>query len=45
MQPYINIKSIHLALSQLVSKTSHLVGFKYQKGDDWLDSKSHCSYL
>ena len=22
-----------------------LVGFKYQKADDWLDSKFHCSYL
>ena len=22
-----------------------LVGFKYQKVDDWLDSKFHCSYL
>jgi hypothetical protein len=22
-----------------------LVGFKYQKGYDWLDSKFHCSYL
>jgi hypothetical protein len=21
------------------------VGFKYQKGYDWLDSKFHCSYL
>jgi hypothetical protein len=22
-----------------------LMGFKYQKADDWLDSKFHCSYL
>jgi hypothetical protein len=22
-----------------------LVGFKYQKGYDWLDSEFHCSYL
>ena len=22
-----------------------LVGFKYQKADDWLDIKFHCSYL
>jgi hypothetical protein len=22
-----------------------LVGFKYQKANDWLDSKVHCSYL
>ena len=22
-----------------------LVGFKYQKADDWLNSKFHCSYL
>jgi hypothetical protein len=22
-----------------------LVGFQYQKADDWLDSKFHCSYL
>ena len=22
-----------------------LVGFKYQKAGDWLDSKFHCSYL
>jgi hypothetical protein len=29
----------------LVSKTSPLVGFKYHKGYDWLDSKFHCSYL
>jgi hypothetical protein len=63
---YINIKSIHLTLSQLVSKTPplvglkskaqdwlvlnskqeglRLVGFKYQKGYDWLDSKFYCSY-
>jgi hypothetical protein len=67
MQSYINIKSIHLTLCQLVSKTSPLVGFKskaydwlvlnskqegvrfvgfkYQKADEWLDSKFHCSYL
>ena len=67
MQSYINIKSIHLALCQLVSKTSPLVafksnaydwlvlnskqegvpfvGFKYQKADEWLDSKFYCSYL
>jgi len=45
MQSYINIKSIHLTLSQLVSKTSPLVGFKYQKADDWLDSKFQCSYI
>ena len=35
MQSYVNIKSIHLALSQLVSKTSPLVGFK-SKAYDWL---------
>ena len=35
MQSYINIKSIHLTLSQLVSKTSPLVGFK-SKAYDWL---------
>ena len=35
MQSYINIKSIHLALSQLVSKTSPLLGFK-SKAYDWL---------
>ena len=66
MQSYINIKSIHITLSQLVSTTPplvgfkskaydwlvlnskqeglQLVGFKYQKADDWLDSKFHCSY-
>ena len=22
-----------------------LVGFKYQKADNWLDTKFHCSYL
>ena len=58
MQSYINIKSIHLALSHLSAKRHHcwdsnrkhtigwflnskqeglrLVGFKYQKADDWL---------
>ena len=35
MQSYINIKSIHLTLCQLVSKTSPLVGFK-SKAYDWL---------
>jgi hypothetical protein len=35
MQSYINIKSIQLALSQLVSKTSPLVGFK-SEAYDWL---------
>jgi hypothetical protein len=35
MQSYINIKSIHLTPSQLVSKTSPLVGFK-SKASDWL---------
>ena len=45
MQSYINIKNIHLTLSQLVSQTSPLVGFKYQKGYDWLDSQFHYSYL
>ena len=63
MQSYINIKSIHLALTKtsplvgfkskaydwlvLNSKQEglRLVGFKYQKAGDWVDSKFHCSYL
>ena len=63
MQSYINIKSIHLALTKtsplvgfkskvfdwlvLNSKQEglRLVGFKYQKSGDCLDSKFHCSYL
>ena len=35
MQSYINIKGIHLTLSQLVSKTSPLVRF-ISKAYDWL---------
>ena len=43
----VGIKSTECDWLVLNSKQEglRLVGFKYQKADDWLDSKFHCSYL
>ena len=40
---WIQIESIRLV--GLEFEARRLVGFRYQKADDWLDSKFHCSYL
>ena len=40
---WIQIESIRLV--GLEFEARRLVGFRYQKADDWLDYKFHCSYL
>ena len=46
MQTMVGFKSTKCDWLVLNSKQEgiRLMGFKYQKADDWLDSKFHCSY-